>query len=62
MSVAAGYSMDKRLAPAVNSSGIGEYMAVHTLLMAHANVYRLYDTNFRKTQQGEFNFCLEYNI
>jgi hypothetical protein len=52
--IAFGYATDKEYAPAVNAPGIGDYMATHNLLVAHANAYRLYDREFRKSQQGEF--------
>lgn len=39
-------------APALNISGFGDYLAIHTLLLAHAAAYHLYDKEFRKLQNG----------
>jgi beta-glucosidase/6-phospho-beta-glucosidase/beta-galactosidase len=52
--IASGYAGETQYAPAVNATGIGDYMATHTMLIAHANAYRLYDRRFRETQQGGF--------
>jgi beta-glucosidase/6-phospho-beta-glucosidase/beta-galactosidase len=52
--IAWGYATETKFAPAVNAVGIGDYMATYTMLIAHANAYRLYDRKFRKTQQGGF--------
>jgi beta-glucosidase/6-phospho-beta-glucosidase/beta-galactosidase len=62
--IAMGYGPETRYPPSVNAEGIGDYMAIHTLLLAHANAYRLYNRQFRKTQKGGFtqsvhgrNYC-----
>jgi hypothetical protein len=47
-----GYASDKGFAPAINSTGIGDYLAAHTLILAHARVYHLYDEVFRSRQRG----------
>lgn len=53
-----GYGADTRYPPSVNAAGIGDYMAVHTMLLAHANAYRLYDRKFRKAQKGKVGISL----
>jgi beta-glucosidase/6-phospho-beta-glucosidase/beta-galactosidase len=50
--IMAGYSSDKGFAPAISLPGIGDYLAAHTVIYAHAMVYRLYDQLFRNKQQG----------
>lgn len=40
-------------APALNLTGVGEYLSAHTVLKAHAKVYHLYDENFRPVQKGK---------
>lgn len=47
-----GYGKEE-LAPAMNFPGVAEYLAGHTMLLAHAKVYHLYDTKYRKTQRGK---------
>jgi len=47
-----GYSSDKLFAPAVKLPGLGDYLAAHTVIYAHAKVYHLYDQLFRNKQQG----------
>lgn len=46
-----GYEMFLK-APGANSSGVGPYLCAHNVLKAHAKAYHLYDTKYRKTQQG----------
>lgn len=41
-------------APALNLSGIGEYVCMHNLLKAHAAAYHVYDKEFRPTQKGKY--------
>jgi len=48
----AGYSSDKAFAPAIKLPGLGDYLAAHTVIHAHARVYHLYDQLFRNKQQG----------
>ncbi|KAG6464699.1 hypothetical protein O3G_MSEX014674 [Manduca sexta] len=46
-----GYGM-KRFAPGINATGIGEYMAVKNILLAHAKAWHIYDKEFRAEQKG----------
>lgn len=39
-------------APGYNSSGIGNFHCSHTILLAHAKAYHLYDKEFRSEQNG----------
>lgn len=52
LEVVSGYS-EKRYAPFLDLYGIGDYLAGHTLLRAHAKAYRLYDNEFRAKQNGK---------
>lgn len=52
LSFCAGYGERRASAPGIDAHGIGDYMAAHTVLHAHARVYRLYDTVFREGQKG----------
>ncbi|XP_066994557.2 myrosinase 1 [Anabrus simplex] len=47
------------LAPGINlhTQG-GDYLAVHTILKAHAQVYHLYDKNYRPSQRGRLGIAL----
>lgn len=47
-----GYGELKK-APAVNSTGVGEYLCMHNILKAHARVYHTYDSEYRPTQAGD---------
>lgn len=47
-----GYG-DDVLAPALSSSGLGEYQCAHNLLKAHAKVYHMYNDHFRSIQKGK---------
>lgn len=49
-----GYGEDT-LAPALSSSGLGEYQCAHNLLKAHAKVYHLYNDIFRPVQKGRYD-------
>lgn len=40
-------------APALNMSGIAEYLCAHHLIKAHAMAYHLYDDVYRHTQGGK---------
>ncbi|XP_050532045.1 myrosinase 1-like [Daktulosphaira vitifoliae] len=42
-----------------NYGGLGDYMAIHNLLLAHAKAYRLYEKNYKSTQQGQICICLD---
>jgi beta-glucosidase/6-phospho-beta-glucosidase/beta-galactosidase len=39
-------------APMLNYTGIGEYLCGHTVLIAHAKAYRLYNDVYKKVQGG----------
>ncbi|XP_054261404.1 myrosinase 1-like [Macrosteles quadrilineatus] len=47
------------LAPMIFQAGIGDYLAAHTLLRAHAKAYRLYDKEFRRSQNGKISITLD---
>lgn len=40
-------------APALIFHGVGDYLCGHTLLLAHAKAYHVYDDVFRKRQHGK---------
>ncbi|XP_072934968.1 myrosinase 1-like isoform X2 [Epargyreus clarus] len=46
-----GYGLP-RLAPGINSHGIGDYLAVKHVVMAHARAWHVYDKEFRAKQKG----------
>jgi beta-glucosidase/6-phospho-beta-glucosidase/beta-galactosidase len=52
LSFVAGYGQPNATAPGIDAHGIGEYMAAHTVLLAHARVYHMYDEVFRNRQKG----------
>ena len=37
-------------APAIESQGIGDYLAVHTFILAHAKTFHMYNQEFRASQ------------
>lgn len=47
----AGYGGENH-APAVNASGIADYLCYCVTALAHAKAYRLYDETFRQQQHG----------
>ena len=47
-----GYSVPIGMAPNVITAGHGEYHAMHTILLAHARAYRLYERDFKEKQKG----------
>ncbi|XP_049765560.1 myrosinase 1-like isoform X2 [Schistocerca cancellata] len=53
-----GYSSVGVAAPSQNASGIGDYLAAHTVLRAHARAYRLYDEQYRAAQNGTIGITL----
>ncbi|XP_076227337.1 myrosinase 1 [Nomia melanderi] len=55
-----GYSKGLH-APGKKLHGIGEYLCVHNVLKAHAKVYRIYQNEFKTTQQGEVGFMVNTN-
>lgn len=44
--------------PGVVAPGIGDYLAQHNQLIAHARAYRLYQTEFKATQKGKLGLAL----
>ncbi|XP_061711095.1 myrosinase 1-like [Cydia pomonella] len=53
-----GYGGDY-FAPAIKSHGVGEYLCIHYMLLAHAAAYHLYDEEFRPTQKGKIGITLD---
>lgn len=53
-----GYGTAEK-APAISSSGIGDYLCMHNVLKAHARAYHVYDTEFRPTQKGNISITLD---
>ncbi|XP_030041345.2 myrosinase 1 [Manduca sexta] len=45
--------------PAINSSGVAEYLCSHYILLGHAKAYRLYDKEFRPYQKGKIGITLD---
>ncbi|KAL5235702.1 hypothetical protein ACI65C_003112 [Semiaphis heraclei] len=45
-------------APALNKSGIGDYLAIHHTILAHATAYHLYNREFRSLQNGQIGISL----
>ncbi|XP_049791254.1 myrosinase 1-like [Schistocerca nitens] len=58
VAVTSGYSSVGWQAPSQNAPGIGNYLAAHTLIRAHGKVYRLYNEQFRATQNGSVGITL----
>ncbi|KAM3964802.1 myrosinase 1-like [Aphomia sociella] len=52
-----GYGTDQ-MAPRLNITGIGEYMCTKNLLLAHAEVYHIYNKEFKPTQGGLMGITL----
>lgn len=48
-----GYGVDY-MAPAFNFPGIPGYLCGHNVLKAHAEIYHMYQTEFKPTQNGKF--------
>ncbi|XP_026319443.1 myrosinase 1-like [Hyposmocoma kahamanoa] len=48
-------------APALNRHGIAEYLCTHNLLKAHANVYHLFDKQYRPVYGGKIGMSLDSN-
>ena len=53
ISIILGYCAPLNMAPNILTPGYGQYLAMHTILLAHARAYRLYEKEFKETQQGE---------
>jgi hypothetical protein len=47
-----GYASDTGMAPSINTPGIGDYLTAHTVIIAHANIYHMYEREFKQQQQG----------
>lgn len=45
-------------APQLGASGIGEYLCFRNVLLSHARAYHLYDSEFRKEQNGKVGITL----
>ncbi|KAJ4446065.1 hypothetical protein ANN_12756, partial [Periplaneta americana] len=54
-SIALGYSLPIGYAPNLITPGHGEYLVIHTVLLAHARAYRLYEREFKATQKGKLS-------
>ncbi|XP_047525158.1 myrosinase 1-like [Pieris napi] len=48
-------------APALNRHGIAEYLCTHNLLKAHADVYHLYNKQYRPIYGGKIGISLDSN-
>lgn len=48
-------------APALNRHGHAEYLCTHNLLKAHANVYHLFDKEYRTVNKGKIGIALDSN-
>ena len=46
------YTSDTGMAPSINAPGIADYLTAHTVILAHANIYRMYEREFKEEQQG----------
>ncbi|KAJ9579864.1 hypothetical protein L9F63_004466 [Diploptera punctata] len=60
-SIIMGYSMSIGMAPNVMTPDQGQYLVMHTILLAHARAYRLYDRNFREKQKGKISLAHSFN-
>ncbi|KAJ8973917.1 hypothetical protein NQ317_000462 [Molorchus minor] len=47
------------LAPGIWTSGVGDYLCVRTVLLAHAKAYHIYDEEFREEQNGLMSIVLD---
>ncbi|XP_049837156.1 myrosinase 1-like [Schistocerca gregaria] len=59
--VTRGYGENDK-APRINTHGVGEYLSAHTILLAHARTYHMYDEEFRATQQGRVSITLNHEF
>ncbi|EFN86878.1 Lactase-phlorizin hydrolase [Harpegnathos saltator] len=55
-----GYSYE--FIPLLNLSGITDYLCGHHALLAHANVYHLYDREFRPSQNGKVGYNINVQL
>ncbi|XP_047003852.1 myrosinase 1-like [Schistocerca americana] len=56
--VVSGYASVGRAAPSLPAPGIGDYLAAHTIIKAHARVYHLYQEQYKASQQGYVGITL----
>ncbi|EFN86879.1 Lactase-phlorizin hydrolase [Harpegnathos saltator] len=54
-----GYSNESILF--INLSGIAGYLCIHHAILAHARVYRLYEREFRTSQNGKVGYTISCN-
>lgn len=47
-------------APTLNMTGIAEYLCAKNVLLAHANVYHMYDEDYRKLQNGTIGISISH--
>ncbi|KAG6455709.1 hypothetical protein O3G_MSEX009381, partial [Manduca sexta] len=55
-----GYG-ESMMAPAVDSKGVGEYLCIKNVLLAHAKVYRLYESQYKTKHKGSVGISLAVN-
>lgn len=48
-----------RYAPGIESSGVGDYLCIHNMLIAHATVYHLYKNKYYKIHGGEVGITVD---
>nr|AGP76180.1 beta-glucosidase [Rhynchotermes bulbinasus] len=53
-----GYTSDTGMAPSINTPGIGDYLTSRTVLIAHANIYHMYEREFKQQQKGKIGITL----
>ncbi|KAK2587775.1 hypothetical protein KPH14_003881 [Odynerus spinipes] len=53
-----GYGSDSMI-PAMNQSGTVDYICGHNLLLAHSEIYNIYQKNYRPTQNGKVGIALD---
>nr|BAI50022.1 beta-glucosidase [Nasutitermes takasagoensis] len=53
------YTSDTGMAPSINAPGIGDYLTARTVILAHANIYRMYEREFKQQQQGKIGISLD---
>ncbi|XP_072933968.1 lactase-like protein isoform X2 [Epargyreus clarus] len=49
------------IAPGVVFNGVGEYLCIKNMLLAHAAAYRLYEKEYKKKYKGSVGIALELN-
>ncbi|XP_053619750.1 lactase-like protein isoform X2 [Plodia interpunctella] len=55
-----GYGGDN-FAPGINSLGVGDYLCVKHVMLAHAKAYRLYEKEFKTKHQGSVGIAISVN-